>query len=132
MWKGNIALLTLFRKYLMKLNLQATFGGKMINISGAHNKLDALIYFKKMYLKKFNKNNCITISIGDSQNDVEILNYTDYSGIVIRKEKSKISLIKNHNVFISNSSAPEGWVELLTKINKEMEGKKYLIFIKME
>ena len=56
-------------------------------------------------------------------NDVEILNYTDYSGIVIRKEKSKISLIKNHNVFISKSSAPEGWVELLTKINKEMERK---------
>ena len=45
-----------------------------------------------MYLKKFNTNNCITISIGDSQNDVEILNYTDYSGIVIRKEKSKIRL----------------------------------------
>ena len=57
------------------------------------------------------------------QNDVEILNYTDYSGIVIRKEKSKISLIKNYNVFISKSSAPEGWVEILTKINKEMERK---------
>ena len=120
-WKGSFSLLTLFRKYLMKLNLQETFGGKMINISGVHTKLDALIYFKNMYLNKFNTNNCITISIGDSQNDVEILNYTDYSGIVIGKEKSKISLIKNHNVFISNSSAPEGWVELLTKINKNME-----------
>ena len=95
----------------------------MINISGVHTKLDALIYFKNMYLEKFNTNNCITISIGDSQNDVEILNYTDYSGIIIRKEKSKIRLIKNHNVFISNSSAPEGWVELLTKINKKMERK---------
>ena len=122
-WNGSNSLLALFRKYLIKLNLQATFGGKMINISGAHTKLNALIYFKKMYLKKFSTKNCITISIGDSQNDVEILNYTDYSGIVIRKEKSKINLIKNHNVFISKSSAPEGWVELLTKINKEMERK---------
>ena len=122
-WNGSNSLLALFRKYLKKLNLQATYGGKMINVSGAHTKLDALIYFKKMYLKKFSIDNCITISIGDSQNDVEILNYTDYSGIVIRKEKSKISLIKNHNVFISKSSAPEGWVELLTKINKEMERK---------
>ena len=122
-WHGSNNLFSLFRKYLIKLNLQAAFGGKMINISGVHTKLDALIYFKKMYLKKFSTNKCITISIGDSQNDVEILNYTDYSGIVIRKEKSKIKLIKNHNVFISNSSAPEGWVELLTKINKKMERK---------
>ena len=76
----------------IKLNLQATFGGKMINISGIHTKLDALIYFKKMYLKEFKTNKSITISIGDSQNDVEILNYTDYSGIVIREDKSKIKL----------------------------------------
>ena len=95
----------------------------MINISGVHSKLDALIYFKQMYLKKFNTKKCISISIGDSQNDVEILNYSDYSGIVIRQDKRKISLIKNHKVYISSSYAPEGWVELLERITKEMESE---------
>ena len=121
MWKGNKALFALFENYLKKFNLQATFGGKMINISGIHNKLDALKYFKKNYIKKSNKQKCTTISIGDSENDIEILNYTDYSGIVIRKDKKNLKLIKNHKVFISTSIAPKGWVELLKNITKEME-----------
>ena len=53
-WNGTNSVLYLFKKYLNKINLRATFGGKMINISGVHSKLDALIYFKQMYLKKFN------------------------------------------------------------------------------
>ena len=93
----------------------------MINISGVHNKFDALIYFKKKYLKEFKTNKSITISIGDSKNDVEMLNYTDYSGIVIREDKRKLNLIKNQKVFISSLSAPEGWVEVLKKITKDME-----------
>ena len=122
-WNGTNSVLYLFEKYLNKINLRATFGGKLINISGVHSKLDALIYFKQMYLKKFNAKKCIFISIGDSQNDVEILNYSDYSGIVIRQDKRKISLIKNHKVYISSSYAPEGWVELLERITKEMESE---------
>ena len=120
-WKGSNYSLFSLKKYLKRLKLQATFGGKMINISGVHNKLDALIYFKQLYLKNLNMEKCITVSIGDSQNDVEILNYSDYSGIVIRKDKGKIKLIKNHNVFISSKPAPEGWVQLLSKINRKME-----------
>ena len=120
-WKASNYSLFSLKKYLKKLKLQATFGGKMINISGIHNKLDALIYFKQLYFKNLNIKKCITVSIGDSENDVEILNYSDYSGIVIRKDKGKIKLVKNHNVFISSKPAPMGWVELLSKINKIME-----------
>ena len=50
-----------------------------------------------------------------------MLNYTDYSGIVKREDKKKIKLIKNQNVFISNSFAPIGWVELLNIIKNKME-----------
>ena len=49
-----------------------------------------------------------------------MLNYCDYSGIVKRKIK-KHSLIKNHNVFISVSYAPLGWIEVLTLIKNKME-----------
>ena len=66
----------------------------MFNISGNHNKLDALKYFEKLYENNFDKRNSTTISIGDSQNDIEILNYTDYSGIVRRKDKKKLNFLK--------------------------------------
>ena len=122
-WNGNNNLLLLLKKYLKKLNLQASFGGKMLNVSGEHSKLDALFFFKETYIKQYKAKDCITVSIGDSQNDVEMLNHTDYSGIVIRKDKKKLNLIKNQNVFISNSFAPEGWVELLNRITKKMEEK---------
>ena len=61
----------------------------MINTSGVHNKLDAVKYFKKFYSKKYKINKFSTICVGDSENDIEMLNYCDYSGIVKREDKKK-------------------------------------------
>ena len=73
----------------------------MINISGIHNKLDAVKFFEKYYIAYKKKKTFKTISIGDSENDIEMLNYCDYSGIVKREDKTKIQLNKDHDVFIS-------------------------------
>ena len=112
-------LFSLFKKYIKKNGLQTNFGGKLINISGVHTTRCFDLFLKK-YLKEF-KTNKIIISIGDSENDVEMLNYADYSGIVIREDNRKISLIKNQLLLVV--FRPEGWVEVLKKITKEMGNK---------
>ena len=63
----------------------------------------------------------ITISLGDSQNDIEILNNSNYSGI-IKNNSFKISnLNKKNNIFRSFTEAPHGWVEVIKKILIKME-----------
>ena len=121
LWNSSTRLLNDFNKNIESYNLKITFGGKMFNISGNHNKLDALKYFEKFYENNFDKRNSTTISIGDSQNDIEILNYTDYSGIVRRKDKKKIKLLKSKKVYKSKNIAPKGWIEVLNLIRKDME-----------
>ena len=120
-WNGNKKLLNQLKKSIKSYNLQFLFGGKIINVSGLHNKLDSVKYFEKYFIQisKIKKNT--TISVGDSQNDIEMLNYTDYSGIVKRSDNKNIKLIKNQDVFISNKVAPEGWVELISLIKNKME-----------
>ena len=59
--------------------------------------------------------------MGDSQNDIEILNKSNYSGI-IKNNSFKISnLEKKNNIFRSFTEAPQGWVEVIKKILIKME-----------
>ena len=122
-WYGNKTIYLKFKKKLKKLKLKATFGGRIINVSGLHSKLDAVKFYNNYFFKLYNIRNFKTISIGDSENDIEMLNYSDYSGIVKREDKKNIMLNKDHNVFNSSSPAPYGWVEIVDLVIKKMEDK---------
>ena len=123
LWKGDKSLFKKFKKDLFMYNLNIVFGGKMLNISGAHNKVDALNYFSKRYESKFDNLKANSISIGDSENDVEMLNSSYYAGIVKNKYGSKIILKNKKNVFYSKQTAPEGWIEVVKKIRNKMENE---------
>ena len=104
LWHGDKYSKKNFETSLLKYNLKITFGGRLYNISGLHSKVDAMSFFTKHYKKIFKRSKIITISLGDSQNDIEITN-----------------LKKKNNLFRSFTKAPYGWVELLKKIIVKME-----------
>ena len=107
---------------LFKYNLKIVFGGKLWNISGNHNKLDAVKFYLKEFSSKCNEDKILTIAVGDSMNDVEMLNYTHYSGIVKNESPIKLKINNNKkNTFYSNLKAPEGWVDVIKNIKKYME-----------
>ena len=110
-----------FEAALLKYNLKVIFGGKLNNISGLHSKLNSLNFFTNQYKKKLRTKKMITISLGDHQNDTEILNYSNYSGIIKNKTYKFINLKKKNNIFRSFTSEPNGWVEVLKKIIIKME-----------
>ena len=110
-----------FESSLLKYNLKIIFGGKLNNISGLHSKLNSLNFFTNQYKKKLKTKKLITISLGDNQNDIEILNYSNYSGIIKNETYKDIYLKKKRNVFRSFTTAPYGWVEVLKKIIIKME-----------
>ena len=114
-----------FEETLFKYNLKIIFGGKLNNISGLHGKLNSLSFFSNQYKKKLRNTKIITISLGDNQNDIEILNNSNYSGIVKNNAYKIVNLKKKKNIFRSFTEAPFGWIEVLKKIIIKMERDYY-------
>ena len=114
-----------FEETLFKYNLKIVFGGKLNNISGLHGKLNSLRFFSNQYKKKFRNTKIITISLGDNQNDIEILNNSNYSGIVKNNTYKIVNLKKKKNILRSFTEAPFGWIEVLKKIIIKMERDYY-------
>ena len=114
-----------FEETLFKYNLKIVFGGKLNNISGLHSKLNSLIFFSNKYKKRLRNTKIIIISLGDNQNDIEILNNSNYSGIVKNNTCKTLNLKRKKNIFRSFTEAPFGWVEVLKKIIIKMERDYY-------
>ena len=121
LWHGIKDLKKKFEESLFKHHLKITFGGKLYNISGLHSKVDSINYFTDYYKRKFKTKKLITISLGDSQNDIEILNNSNYSGIIKSNTYRITNIRKKNNIFRSFTQPPHGWVEILKKIIVKME-----------
>ncbi len=102
-------------------NLKILKGGRFLHILDNYDKGIALKKFIKI-INPLNKTSLTTISLGDSENDISMLNITDYS-CVIKSKKKKIFL-KNNKIYYSKNKAPNGWKESLEYIFK-MEKKNF-------
>ena len=59
----------------------------------------------------------ISVAIGDSTNDLDMLNAVDYPCIVKSENNHNLlNKVKNKNVVYSSSYAPQGWMECLERV----------------
>ena len=123
-WNDTSEKLLNFKSDVMKINkgLKILKGGRFFHISDNYNKAKAVKNFIKT-IKSISKDKFLTVSLGDSENDVCMLESTDYSCIVKRKA-NKISLKKKDNIYFSKTEAPDGWKESLEFVIR-MEGKNF-------
>ena len=93
-WKDTNEKLLNFKCDVMKINkgLKILKGGRFLHISDNYNKAKAVKNFIKT-IKSISNDRFLTVSLGDSENDICMLESTDYSCIVKRKA-NKISLKK--------------------------------------
>ena len=61
----------------------------------------------------------LSISLGDSENDVSMLELTDYSCCIKTPKKKKLYLKKSFNNYYSEKEAPFGWKESLEYVFKK-------------
>ena len=70
---------------------------------------------------KYSRN---TIALGDSRNDIDMLNSCKYSCLIKNSSDTYPKLrLNKKNVFKSSKIAPDGWSEVLYKLNKTLENK---------
>ncbi len=124
LWRDSIKNIKRFKSEIKKINNKLTVlkGGRFIHISDSYDKGVALKKFIEV-VKPFINGKLITVSLGDSENDISMLESTDYSCIV-KREKNKITLKKKKNIYFSQTEAPNGWKESLDYVLK-MENQDF-------
>ena len=68
----------------------------------------------------------ITIGIGDSTNDLEMLSNVDYPCVVKSKNNNDLmKKIDSSKVLLSTNHAPEGWAECIYKIFTQIKFQEH-------
>tara|TARA_B100000401_G_C52797970_1_gene716987 strand:+ start:541 stop:1368 length:828 start_codon:yes stop_codon:yes gene_type:complete len=112
LWNGTKDLILEFSSFVQNYNFKILKGGRFYHLIGNVDKGKAMKEILGIYSNTFDKN-FISISLGDSPNDVAMLEISDYSGIVKPFSNKKLKLKKNKNVFYSTIIAPKGWEQVL-------------------
>ena len=117
-WKDSTQNLIIFKQLLQQNNLTAAQGGRFLTISSAKNKGDALLWVKKRY-ESIAKVKITTIGLGDSENDINMLDCAD-KAIIVRHPKKLPPNINGHaSLIITDAIGPKGWNEAIINILDE-------------
>ena len=117
-WKDSEQKLSIFKQFLQQNNLTAAQGGRFLTISSTKNKGDALLWVKKRY-ESIAKVKITTIGLGDSENDINMLDCAD-NAIIVRHPKKLPPNINGHaSLIITDAIGPKGWNEAIINILDE-------------
>ncbi|MDA8214661.1 MAG: HAD-IIB family hydrolase [Nitrospiraceae bacterium] len=88
--------------------------GRFFHILGDSNKGKAVSILIDIYKRKFGE--IITIAIGDSPNDIPMLEKVDYPVIVQKPDGSYDQRIKVPNIIKADGIGPDGWNKAISKV----------------
>ena len=117
-WLGDAEQKTVFFAELEARGAHILHGGRFSHISDHCDKGKALGWLKSQYEQlRSQESSFISVALGDSQNDVAMLDAADYA-IIIKSPEHQAPVLLNHKVklanhtlFVTQSYGPEGWVE---------------------
>ena len=126
LWEDSLVNLKKFKNEL-KSEKQGVLiqGGRFMQVSSVCNKRIAKKFISHVYDHQFYgtyfKN---TIALGDSKNDIDMLNSASYSCLIKNPSGSFPKLRSNKkNIIKSSKFAPDGWSQVLYKLNNTLENK---------
>lgn len=113
-WQDTQAQKQKFIQQLESNGLTALQGGRFLSVQGQCNKGLALNWYKNNYQNK-SQSKVITVALGDSDNDIAMLEAADIS-IWIKSNKAFPKLQKTKQVYHSSKMGPAGWQETMAHI----------------
>ena len=122
---GSKEIVDEFTRHLKKIGMKLHEGGRVYNISDDCSKGKAMKTLIEM-LKNELKCKTHTIVVGDSPNDISMLNACDQPCVIPLPNRKNLSFLKDQKLIRATQTAPKGWEEVvrasLKKINFELEG----------
>jgi len=120
-WLGSPQRKQAFVYRLKEAGATVLQGGRFLNIGGDVDKGRAMLQLRDLYLadanlpatsqQESNNNHCEILAIGDSNNDVAMLELASSALIIRADDRSPPSLKRTENCYTSRQIGPEGWVE---------------------
>lgn len=118
-WQDSAHQLLKFEAQIANHGLRLLHGGRFVHVIGACDKGKCLHWLQKRF-----HDSCgvqpVSVALGDSQNDVAMLNAADISVIVRSSHHEPPDLEKQSSVIITEETGPQGWANALTQILDEI------------
>lgn len=112
LWHDSDENLQRFKDALEQTQLTLKKGGRFYHVMGKHDKADAMHFLvNKEYFSC--GRDCVVMALGDSDNDIAMLNYADIP-IVISNPAGKG--IEIPSAVYTDSEAPDGWIEAVEAV----------------
>lgn len=116
MWLGQEQEKVAFKNELMAQGVWILEGGRFMHLSDGCDKGKALLWLAEIYAQHQPNKKVHTVALGDSHNDVAMLDVCDEPIVIRSPIKSPPVLTKRRSYRISSSYGPEGWDQTLTDV----------------
>jgi mannosyl-3-phosphoglycerate phosphatase family protein len=116
MWLGDEDQKDAFKKELMYQGVWILEGGRFMHLSDGCDKGKALLWLADIYAKYQSDKEVHTIALGDSHNDVAMLDVCDEPIIIRSPTKHPPQLTRHETYVVSSACGPEGWDQTLTRV----------------
>ena len=103
----NIDALDKIQQIAENANLRVTRGGRFYHLLGENDKGKAVLRLRDIYEKKFKR--IKTIALGNSQNDLKMLEVVDYPVLVQKPNGNYDPSVKCDNLILAPGIGPIGW-----------------------
>lgn len=118
LWRDSEQALIHFESLLQKQELIIVKGGRFYHVMSKVDKGKTLLWVKAQYQNALPQAQWITIGLGDSFNDVSMLQVVDYPVLINNPSITQPELRGLNHLFISRASGPAGWNESITHLLK--------------
>jgi mannosyl-3-phosphoglycerate phosphatase len=120
LWLGSDSAKTDFVQAIEELGSSPLQGGRFLHLSGECNKGKSLVWLKQQFEVEQeierDTEQCISIALGDGQNDVAMLEVADIAIRILSPANAPPILKRQTKVYTSQSYGPSGWTECLEQI----------------
>ena len=114
LWRDNESNLRKFKTLLTQLGLTTTQGGRFMHIMGNFDKGQAMQTVDQLY-SRFGLRDHTSLALGDSPNDLPMLQQADVSVAIKRFDGNQLSPVNGSPAFLTNDTGPRGWNEFMMK-----------------
>lgn len=110
-WAGTQTEKNLFIKKLNTAGAVILAGGRFLHIGGKTDKGAAMNWLVELYRKQFPEKQIISLALGDSNNDLDMLEQAERSVVIKSPVHPYPKLKKTQQVYYTVNQGPDGWVE---------------------
>lgn len=110
-WQGTDQQLQKFSQWFESRGAKVLKGGRFIHVAGAGDKGRALQWLVDQYQQQLTEKKVVSMALGDSQNDVAMLEQADFAVVIRSPSHPPPHLQRSQATFVTDLFGPQGWVQ---------------------